>query len=99
MAFSALLAHWLMDPVTALNFSTWQTTPARPADLHPFPPDLPTALADALAARGIVTLYSHQVQAWKAARDGENVVLATGTASGKTLAYNLPVLAAWLENP
>ncbi|MEW5941227.1 MAG: DEAD/DEAH box helicase, partial [Chloroflexota bacterium] len=47
----------------------------------------------------IHSLYSHQSAAFDSARRGENVVLATGTASGKTLAYNLPVLAALLENP
>jgi DEAD/DEAH box helicase domain-containing protein len=99
MTFSALLAHWRTDPLTAPNLITWRTLPARPADLRPFPADLPAALAEALTGRGITALYSHQVEAWEAARDGRNVVLATGTASGKTLAYNLPVLAAWLENP
>ena len=43
-------------------------------------------------------MYSHQSQAWAHFRAGKNVVLATGTASGKTLAYNLPVLAALLED-
>ncbi len=56
-------------------------------------------MAESLARRGILSLYSHQAQAWEAARAGKNVVLATGTASGKTLGYNLPVLAAWLEDP
>ncbi len=54
---------------------------------------------ESLAARGIHSLYSHQVQAWEFARGGQNVVLATGTASGKTLGYNLPVVSAWLEDP
>ncbi|MGA2490893.1 MAG: DEAD/DEAH box helicase, partial [Anaerolineales bacterium] len=99
MSFPTLLERWRTDPLIAPNFSTWRTSPRRPADLRPFPPDLPVTLADALAAQGIVSLYSHQVEAWEAARHGENVVLATGTASGKTLGYNLPVLAAWLEDP
>jgi DEAD/DEAH box helicase domain-containing protein len=99
MALPALLAHWRKDPLTAPSLSTWQTTPPRPADLRPFPTDLPAVLAKSLAAGGIHTLFSHQAQAWEAVRAGENVVLATGTASGKSLAYNLPVLAAWLEDP
>ena len=99
MSFPALLSLWHNDPETADNLHTWRTLPPRPAELRPFPPDLPSALAESLSARGIVSLYSHQVQAWEAARSGKNVVLATGTASGKTLGYNLPVLAAWLENP
>jgi DEAD/DEAH box helicase domain-containing protein len=99
MPLTQLLFHWRTDPETAPNFPVWQTTPMRPADLRPFPADLPPALAKSLAGRGIHSLYSHQAQAWESARAGENVVLATGTASGKTLGYTLPVLAAWLENP
>ena len=99
MSISALLAHWRSDPETGPNLPVWQTTPARPADLRPFPPDLPPALAEVLTARGLNSLYSHQAEAWTHVRAGENLVLATGTASGKTLGYNLPVLAALLEDP
>jgi DEAD/DEAH box helicase domain-containing protein len=38
------------------------------------------------------------VQAWESIHRGENIVLATGTASGKTLAYNLPILSALLQS-
>ena len=99
MSLSELLQHWKTDPDTAPNISTWRTVAARPAILAGFPDDLPGELASALHGRGIEQLYSHQAEAWKHARAGENVVLATGTASGKTLAYNLPVLAALLEDP
>src|SRR5512142_3392859 len=99
MSLSSLIDLWRSDPETAPNFPIWRTTPLRPADLRPFPDDLPAALREALEARGIRLLYSHQEQAWRYARAGRNVVLATGTASGKTLAYNLPVLAALLAEP
>jgi len=99
MSLDRLLSLWRNDPETADAVSVWQITPPRPADMRPFPADLPPALAQALAERGIASLFSHQAEAWKAARSGENLVLATGTASGKTLGYNLPVLAAWLNNP
>jgi DEAD/DEAH box helicase domain-containing protein len=99
MSIQALLSRWRTDPETAPNLPIWRTTPPRSADLHPFPADLPSVLAESLAARGITSLYSHQAQAWESTRRGENIVLATGTASGKTLGYNLPVLAALLENP
>ena len=98
MDFYSLLEHWRKDPSTAPGLSTWQITPPRPADLRPFPVDLPISLRKALTGLGITALYSHQVEAWEAARSGRNVVLASGTASGKTLGYNLPVLAALLEN-
>lgn len=63
-------------------------TPARP---------LPGELQRLLASRGIDRLYSHQVEALEAARAGRDVVVVTGTASGKTLCYNLPVLESVVE--
>ncbi len=99
MSIEALLSCWRTDPETAPNLPVWRTTPRRPAELRPFPADLPPVLVESLTRCGIVSLYSHQIQAWESARRGENVVLATGTASGKTLGYNLPVLAGLLENP
>lgn len=60
---------------------------------------LPTELQDLLAARGIEQLYSHQVEALELARDGRDYVVITGTASGKTLCYNLPILESCLANP
>ena len=99
MSLSDLLTLWKNDPQTAPNISTWRVQPARRAVLADFPADLPVQISSALKAHGIRQLYSHQSAAWLASRRGENVVLATGTASGKTLAYNLPVLAAVLENP
>ncbi|MGI6558486.1 MAG: DEAD/DEAH box helicase [Limnochordia bacterium] len=58
---------------------------------------LPDLLANALERLGINGLYSHQVQAINFARRGQHVVVATGTASGKTLCYNLPVMESLLE--
>jgi DEAD/DEAH box helicase domain-containing protein len=62
-------------------------------------PALEPSLAAALADRGIDRLYSHQAEALAVARRGENLVVATGTASGKTLAFNLPVLDALAADP
>ena len=94
-----LLDHWKQDENTAPNFSAWKTTPPRAAQTHPFPSDLPAQLRETLSTRGIDRLYSHQLSAWTNARAGKNIILATSTASGKTLAYNLPVLAQMLQNP
>jgi DEAD/DEAH box helicase domain-containing protein len=63
----------------------------------PFPADLPEPLAAALRSRGITQLYSHQAEAWAATQRGENIVVVTPTASGKTLCYTLPVVAAALQ--
>ena len=51
------------------------------------------------AAIGVDELYTHQRAAWDAAARGEHVVVTTGTASGKTLAFNLPVLDALARDP
>jgi DEAD/DEAH box helicase domain-containing protein len=75
------------------------TAPAREARTSPLPPELHPKLAAALAAQGIGALYEHQAQAWKAARTGGHVMVTTGTASGKTLAFNLPVLDALTTEP
>jgi len=70
------------------------TEPAREARTAPLPEQLQPALSEALARRGIEELYAHQAEAYAAARTGGNVIVTTGTASGKTLAFNLPVLDA-----
>ncbi|HSR20156.1 MAG TPA: DEAD/DEAH box helicase [Anaerolineales bacterium] len=98
MSFESLIAHWQADPLTAPNLAVWRSLPEQPAKIDPLPDDLPAALKLALARAGIRSLYSHQARAWQVAASGSNLVLATGTASGKTLAYNLPVLSALLES-
>ena len=73
--------------------------PARDARSVPVPADVPDAIRDALASQGIDSLYEHQAEVWDAAQRGEHVIVTTGTASGKTLAFNLPVLSALVESP
>jgi len=69
---------------------------------EPEPASLPAELLacrPVLAARGIDALYAHQARALAAILRGEDVVLATPTASGKTLVYNLPVLEQAARDP
>ena len=73
--------------------------PARDGRGEPFPDDLDPRLASALVGRGITSLWRHQAEAWEAACRGEHVVVTTGTASGKSLAFNLPVLDAIAVEP
>jgi DEAD/DEAH box helicase domain-containing protein len=70
--------------------------PARRARRVELPDDLPEVLLSRLRGRGIETLWSHQAEAVALARGGTNVVVATGTASGKSLCYQLPVFEALL---
>ena len=67
--------------------------PRQPARIVPFPNDLPDALASAMRSRGVEGLYAHQGEAWEAVQRGEHVVIATPTASGKSLCYTLPVVS------
>src|SRR5829696_536101 len=71
----------------------------REARTAPLPEGLHPSVREALAARGIATLYAHQAAAWEAAQRGEHLDVTTGTASGKTLAFNLPVLDALAREP
>ncbi|MBK6848651.1 MAG: DEAD/DEAH box helicase [Proteobacteria bacterium] len=80
-----IVAHRLLAPEAARS--------------EPLPAALDPRLRQALAAQGIVTLYRHQAAAYAALQRGEDLVVATPTASGKTLCYNLPVFDALLADP
>jgi DEAD/DEAH box helicase domain-containing protein len=60
--------------------------------------DLEPRLASALSKEGIDGLYDHQARAIEAVRDGKNVVLATQTASGKSLAYTVPAFERAMDH-
>lgn len=77
----------------------WHTIPPKAAKFAGFPERLDERIKLALEQRGIKELYTHQVSAFEATREGKNVVAVTPTASGKTFCYNLPVLQAILEEP
>ncbi len=71
--------------------------PAREGDYAALPESLPPPLARALVARGVQRLYRHQAEAWVAVQSGKHLVVATPTASGKSLCFHLPVLAAAMQ--
>jgi DEAD/DEAH box helicase domain-containing protein len=70
--------------------------PARPAAYAELARSLPDALEGSLNEAGLLPLYTHQAEAVNFARAGRNVMVATSSASGKTLCYNIPVLEAVL---
>jgi DEAD/DEAH box helicase domain-containing protein len=97
----ALVPSWHQDypdspdrVVTAVRRMT-----AAEASFAPFPPGLDARLVAAMHARGLAGLYTHQAEAVAHALAGENVVVTTPTASGKTLCYNIPVLNRILADP
>jgi DEAD/DEAH box helicase domain-containing protein len=75
------------------------TAPAGAPRTEPLPAAVHPKVREALARQGIARLYTHQALAWEAAQRGEHLVVTTGTASGKTLAFNLPVLDALAGDP
>ncbi|MBI5869081.1 MAG: DEAD/DEAH box helicase, partial [candidate division Zixibacteria bacterium] len=77
----------------------WHTMPATPGRYAEFPGTLDSLLVAAIRRRGVSRLYSHQAEAVECVGTGNNVVVVTPTASGKTLCYNLPVINAILEDP
>ncbi|MER5702582.1 DEAD/DEAH box helicase [Micromonospora sp. NPDC002296] len=82
------------DPVTHV-----ERVPARAGEQVPWPEWTPEELRAAFARRGVVAPWRHQSRAADLAYAGSSVVVATGTASGKSLAYQLPALATLLADP
>ena len=86
------------DPLFMDNVTSWQVLPAREARYGAFPEGLDPRALEAMRQKGIERPYIHQSQAIEAALRGQDFVVVTPTASGKTLCYNLPVLDAVLKD-
>ncbi len=72
---------------------------ARSGSFGAWPDHLDPRLLAALRERGIEAPYEHQAQALRALDDGRDVVLATSTASGKSLCFQVPLIQAVLRDP
>ncbi len=99
MPFRELLDELLTSLETGPLVTAVRHFEAKPAVFAPFPSSLDPRLVEALKSRGVRQLYSHQARAFETAAKGENLVVVTPTASGKTLCYNLPVLQALVQQP
>ena len=99
MSIEECLTDLRQDADFMRHVTAWQEIPARSGIFKPFPSSLEPRLTQALHKRGVHALYSHQAEAVDAAQRGENPVIVTATASGKTLCYNLPVLDTLLRQP
>lgn len=75
------------------------TLPAKPASYAPWPEWVLPGLRTFLEGRDVHKLYSHQVAVAEHAWQGNDVVVATGTSSGKSLGYLLPILTALASDP
>ncbi|HVS85472.1 MAG TPA: DEAD/DEAH box helicase, partial [Gaiellaceae bacterium] len=87
------------DLLTGEELAHLSTERARDARTTPLPETLHPKLRAALDRLEIASLYAHQAEAYEVASGGGNVIVTTGTASGKTLAFNLPVLDALAADP
>jgi len=94
-----LVAELNSSPAISQCITAHVEVPAREARTMPMPGWLDPRLCGALHAEGVEQLYRHQRLAVDACRRGEDLVVVTPTASGKTLCYNLPVIQSVLEEP
>ena len=99
MYVDAFLHHILTLPDYKQQIVHIQPVPPRDATFGELDEPLHPSLQSRLEFLGISSLYTHQARAVNAARRGNNVMVATASASGKTLCYNLAVLEEILKNP
>ncbi len=97
-AVEPVVAELRREPALLSGLTAWHRLPARPAAYGEWPAGLDPRLVEALARRGVRAPYTHQAQAIASALEGRHTVVVTGTASGKTLCYNAPVLTALLAD-
>ena len=86
------------DPELRDSLEVWRELPPRPARTRAFPERLDPRLVAVLRAKGLTEVYEHQARAIEHALDRRDLLVATPTASGKTLCYSAPVLQALLES-
>lgn len=94
-----LIKEWQNSERFGPYFTADTTLLGKKGSYAPMPDWLDPRLRQIMNDRGISQLYSHQAESIQRVNDGENVVLVTPTASGKTLAYNLPVLNQIMGDP
>ena len=91
---TGLLERLTTGPGREDRLTHLEVLPPRSAELAEWPSWTPAVLREAYAARGVEQPWRHQVLAAEEAWAGRHVVLSTGTASGKSLAFQLPALSA-----
>ena len=99
MDTSAFLHHLAAQPGYSGQMVHVEHIPRRQAKSVRLHRPLADALQECLTQHGLFPFYSHQAEAISCAREGRNVMVATSSASGKTLCYNAPVMEAILTEP
>ncbi len=96
MKTSAFLRYLTAQPTYSGQIAHIEHISPRDANYAELDKPLAASLQDCLNEQGLLSLYAHQAEAVNSAREGRNVMVATSSASGKTLCYNIPVLQALL---
>jgi DEAD/DEAH box helicase domain-containing protein len=96
---ATVLARVLEEPSLNRGVVHHEVIEARAPSYAEMPAWLDGRIVAGLAKRGIERLYTHQAEAIDAIHSGEDVVVVTPTASGKTLCYSLPTLQAIAQDP
>ena len=92
--------EWLCSPRNYdWNLSHHEILPEKPPELAAIPAGLDPRVEELIRSSGIASLYSHQAAAIEFCLQGKDTVLSTSTASGKTLAYQIPVLDRLTRDP
>ena len=81
------------------EISAQQTLPSTKGSFAPFPDNMHEGIQGILKDTGIESLYSHQADAFQKIKKGDNTVIVSQTASGKTLSFWLPILDEYLKSP
>ncbi len=97
-ALGPVLEEFLKTETSRGNISAVHRLEPQAPHFADWPRDLDPRLIEALQARGVERLYSHQAEAIDSILKKNHTVVVTPTASGKTLCYNLPVLQSVLED-
>jgi DEAD/DEAH box helicase domain-containing protein len=81
------------------NIAAMHVIPPKNANMVDFPPEMPVSMLNYFSSLGLHSLYSHQAQALDELKKHCNVVITTGTSSGKSLIYQSAILQQWLQDP
>ncbi len=99
MPIEEIIQSWKRSKTISPCITDMRIFKKREGRYRSFPDFLHPLLKEALKSERIESLYSHQAEAIQLVQEGQDVVIVTPTASGKTLCYNLPVLNKKLSDP
>ena len=81
------------------NIAVSWSQPGRSAEYADFPDSIPHELISTLSSAGIKKLYKHQASCIESIQTGKHIIISTGTSSGKSLCYQIPILSSILTDP